>query len=498
MRAELAVARAAGRTGGMRLREAKAGTVVRSAAGAERARRRVVRLIFVIYLLAIFEGSLRKWVVPQFSQYVFFIRDPVLIVVYALATRHGLWPKGQAFFTVSLWMCGVGVLLGALQGAFGGPSELRLILGIYGWRAYFLYVPLAFLVGAQFRREDVLRLFRLTLVLAIPIAVLVTVQFFAPPGAAVNVGNAEDQALQFRGLAVDGAHTRPMGPFSSGLGQQMFVATACAIVIALFIAPKHLRKSPLPLLLPGAASVVTCAALSGSRGTVLQCGLSVLFALGVGLLGRGGALKGRALAWPLVLCAAAVVLVPLVLPEGLNSFTERWQTADRAESRSFEWGVFGRALYGLIDFVRLVDHVPLLGYGLGYGGNASITLGARIDGLMPGYLAETDFARHMVDLGPVFGIGYIVFRLALAGWLAALVLRATRQAADPVPMMLLSFVGYIVLAGTITGQGAINLYCWLFTGLLIASCQARPTRLRAVPTPAPLRCRRPFPRTGTK
>ncbi len=457
----------------------------------ERARRRVVALVFLIYLLVIAEGSLRKWVLPQFGLYIFFIRDPFLLLAYLLATRHALWPRESVFFNISLLMGGLGLLLAVLQAATGGFSETRLLLAVYGWRNYFLYVPLAFLVGAQFRASDLLRLFKLTLALAVPIALLVAAQFFSPQGAAINVGSAVEEELQFRGVGLNAEHTRPMGPFSSVAGQQQFVTTACAIVLAFFIAPKAIRRPSFAFLVVAAGGVLTCVALGGSRGTVLQCGLSLVFALAVGLLGRGAALKGRALLWPLALGSAAIMLYPVLFPEGFAAFSERWEVAHRLESRSFDGAVFGRALFGLIDFVRLIEAVPTLGYGLGYGGNASNTLHATVDGVLPSSLAETDFARHMVDLGPLFGIGYIVFRLALVGWLAALVLRSTRRAADPMPMLLLSYVAYVVVLGQITGQGAINLYGWLFTGLLIAACnaaqatQAAQRRLR--PPPFPLR-----------
>ena len=464
-------------------------------AAAERGRQQVVRLVFLIYLLALFEGSLRKWVLPQFSQYIFFIRDPFLIVAYAIAARHGLWPRGQMLFAASLWLAGLGLLWAALQAASGAASDLRLILGVYGWRAYFLYVPLAFLVGSVFRQADLLRLFKLTLWLAVPIGALVTAQFFSAPGATINVGNAAEEQLQFRGLGLNAERTRPMGPFSSGAGQQQFTATACAIVLAFFISPRGFRQPSLLLLALGAGGVLTAVALSGSRGTVLQCGLSLLFALGLAVLGRGAAVKGRALVWPVALALASLLLYPVVFPEGFAAFAERWTVAEAAESKGFEWGVFGRAFFGLIDFVRLMGEVPLLGYGLGYGGNASITLGASIDGVKPGWLAETDFARHMVDLGPLFGSVYIAFRLVLAAWLTLMVLRLTRQSSDPLPMLLLSYVAYVVVMGQITGQGAINLYGWLFTGLLIAACRNATTHTRQ-PSP-PHRPRPLLSRTRT-
>lgn len=439
-------------------------------AAQERARKLVVRLVLLIYVLAIFEGSIRKWLLPQFSQYIFFIRDPFLLLAYVVATQHGLWPRHSLWFKGVLAMCGLGLLLLLLQSAIGGASDTRFILSVHGYRSYFLYLPLAFLVGAQFRQADLTRLYRLTLWLAIPIAVLVFLQFFSPTNAAINVGSSSDENLQFRGLTTTAERTRPMGTFASGAAQQQFVATAWAIVLALVISMGARRKVSLWLLVPAGAAVLLCVGLSGSRGTVLQCGLAVCFALLVGVLGRGGSLKGRAMAWTLGLLALCVVLYPLVLPEGYAAFAERWTAADKAESRTFTLGVFGRALFGLVDFIHLFDQVPLLGYGLGYGSNASITLKAEVDGVMPGFLAETDFTRHMVDLGPVLGMLYIAFRLALTTWLAAMVIRVTRLISDPMPLILLSYVAVVVSHGQVTGQGTINVYAWLFTGVLIAAC----------------------------
>ncbi len=436
-----------------------------------RARRRVVQLVLAIYLLAIVEGALRKWVLPQYSQYIYFIRDPILLWAYVLATLHALWPRRNPFFATAIGMAGFGVVLPVIQAALGEFSETRLLLAVYGWRSYFLYLPLAFLVGAQFHRADVLRLLRWTLWLAAPVGLLVMAQFASPPGAAINVGIATDEAYQFRSVGLTADRVRPQGPFASGAGQQVFVASAFALLVAAFLAGPRTGMPGKPILLLGGAGVLTCIALSGSRGTVLQCALSGLFALAVGVFGRGGALKSRAMLWPLAIGGGALLLYPIVFPEGFETFVWRWIEADKSDSRAFSGGIFGRALYGLVDFTRLIQTVPALGYGLGYGGNASITLRATVDGIMPGHLVETDFARHMVDLGPAFGMPFIAYRLALAAWLATIVLRVTRLAPDPLPMLLLSFAGYLVVLGQITGQGTITFFAWFFTGLLIAACR---------------------------
>jgi hypothetical protein len=243
-------------------------------------------------------------------------------------------------------------------------------------------------------------------------------------------------------------------------------------LLAFFVSPRGLSQPRIALLVIAGGGVLTCLAFSGSRGTAIQCGLSVLVAMLVGIIGRGSALKGRAFAWPTALTAVALIAYPLVFPDGYAAFTERWTVADAAESGTFEnLGVFGRALYGLIDFLRLVDAVPLMGTGLGFGGNAAITLNATIDGAPPPY-SESDFARQMVDLGPVFGLVYITLRLVFAGYLTLQAVRATRRYRDPMPLMLWSYVATVFVAGQLTGHGTINFFGWLFAGLLMAACKA--------------------------
>ena len=435
----------------------------------EAARRRVVRLVFVVYLLAILEGALRKYVLPEFGQYIFFVRDPFVAWAYVVATRWQLWPRGGALWRVTQWAALLGVVLLILQIAFGPPSDLRLLLGVYGWRAYFFYTPLAFLVGSAFERADLRRLARLTLLLAVPISLLVAVQFFSPTGAPVNVGTSDDKLLQFQNLVVDTTHVRPAGPFSSNVGQGQFDNTALAMLLALVIVPAARRRVALPLLVAGGGAVLTCVALSGSRGTILQAAMILGFALPFALVVRDGAIRTRAALIPTVLGIGAVVLYPIVFPESFAAFMLRWNTA--AHNESDVGGVFGRALSGFTDFMRLTDTLPPLGLGMGFGGNAATLLNATIDGVRPDVYAETDYARHMVDLGFVCGVLYIVFRLAFVSWLLQRVLRATRHSGDPLPMMLFAYAGYVILLGQITGNGSINVYGWLFTGVCLAACR---------------------------
>jgi hypothetical protein len=445
----------------------------------------LVRLVFFIYLLAIFEGALRKWVAPQLSQYIFFIRDPFVIWAYFIAFNHRLWPHRSIPLRIGWVVAGIGALIAFLQIALSGFDQFTILLAGYGWRNYFLYLPLAFLVGEQFSRRDVMRLCRLTLWIALPVAFLIALQFAAAPDAPINVGNATNAAAQFRGLGLDGDHTRPMGTFTSAAGQTMFVSSAFAFVLALLILPGKKRPIGLATVLVGAIAVLSAVALGGSRYAFIHCGLSVAGAMLLGLFIKGMATKGRALLIPLGLALSAAIMYPVVFPEGFSAIAGRWNNAAEVETAQFgHSAVVGRALYDMVNFIDLLHVAPALGYGLGYGGNASTSLGATIEGATPLELAESDWARHIVDLGPVFGCAFIVCRIAFVLWLGKRVFLASRRRSDPVPALLFTFIASELFYGQVTGHGTINIYIWLYTGLCLASMRMPSlTRARAVRLP---------------
>jgi len=435
----------------------------------ESARRKLVALITFTYVLLIFEGAIRKWLFPSLSQYIFFIRDPFVLAAYWLAFKHGFYPRGNFFFTAGLAFGFTGLLLAGVQIlSQGGSVDAMLMLAAYGWRNYFFYIPLAFVIGVAFQRPDLERLTRISLTLVVPMAVLAFLQFAAPLDSPINVGRGADATMQFRGMTVDKDHPRPMGTFTSNVGQKQFVVSCLALALALWLSPAARRFVKPWLLLPATAAILACFAVSGSRGAMLHGGIVFLSAVVCAVVIRRGGVSARALIWPAVIGVVAVTLYPILFPEGYNSFMHRWDTAAASETRYFRWGIFGRALYGFIDFIYFMDDAPLVGYGLGVAGNASTTLGLRDVTGFTGW-AETDWARHIIDLGPVVGVIFIVYRIAFVTWLTAHCLSAARRNVDPLSLLLLGYVSIELLYGQITGNGSTNGFIWLFTGFCLAA-----------------------------
>lgn len=68
----------------------------------ERYRVRVVSAFVLIYLFILFEGILRKWVMPGLSSAIYFIKDPIVLYIYWCAYRFGFFSKNlvSAYFVV--------------------------------------------------------------------------------------------------------------------------------------------------------------------------------------------------------------------------------------------------------------------------------------------------------------------------------------------------------------------------------------------------------------
>lgn len=440
----------------------------------ERGRRRLVALVTFVYLLLIFEGSLRKWMFPSLSQFLFFVRDPFVLAAYFVALRHGYFPKGNWVMLTGLGFGALAVLLVGAQtlGPAGGSGGA--IMAAYGWRNYFYYIPLAFVIGEAFQEADMQRIVRWTLYLAIPTAVLVFLQFMAPLDSPINVGFGGSEGLQFHGLAVGGGHTRPMGFFTSDIGQKEFAVSALAMAFSVWLLPAARQYTKSWLLLAATCAVLVCLAVCGSRAAVVHAGLILVAAITCALLIRGGGISTRAVIWPSIIAVAAIALYPILFPEGFESFVDRWNHASAVEHQTFtQLGILGRALYGFVDFFRLMGTTPLAGYGLGLAGNARLTLGIEIEGFDA--YAETDWARQIVDLGPVVGVMFILYRIVFTVWLGLRCLEGARRWRDPLPLLLFAFVGIDLLYGLLTGHGTINGYVWLFVGFCLAAARALQT-----------------------
>lgn len=456
-------------------------------------RRLLVRLVFLIYWLLIFEGALRKWGLPQLQEVFFFLRIPVTLLLYWVAFKYRCWPHTAWPLLLAYIFSAVAIVLVPFQIIAGGYGPPYLLLAGYGWINYFFYVPLAFLIAEQFRKEDLDLLTRHTLWLTIPAALLVIMQFSAPATAVINLGSGLKESDQFQNLGAALGFVRPTGFFTSSAGQSQFVASAAALVLVGWLVPKRERPVGLVLLIAGTAAVLVLTAFSQSRGLFFQLGIVLLLGIAAGLLTGRRRIIVRVVLWPPVLLGAAIALWPLLFPKAYEVFLSRWIGAWGDETQIFQYGIFGRMFHSFYAFLDYLPSTPLIGYLLGFGGNASLRLdwvrlpSAAYDWTGYGIWGlEGGWAVHLIELGLLAGLAFIVFRIGLILWAGWNACKCTHYSGHPLPVLLFGYAGMILLNGQITGQGTINGYAWMFLGFCLSAIRTfgrNPVQDACIPAP---------------
>lgn len=423
----------------------------------EQVHRIVIKLIFVVYWLLLFEGILRKWLLPMLQKPLFFIRDPFVLVIYFLAFRYGLWPKHSPMFTTSLILAFLSFLLMLLQIPV---NDLSPLVGLYGWRNYFLYLPLAFIIGTHFKAADLRLLVKRTLLTAIPIACLTAIQFKSAPSSVVNKTLADAAPLMVTEEIV-----RSTGTFTSTVGHNLYISSLLLMLFAVWIRPKQERPFRAPVLFLVTGCAVAVLAFAGSRSALILAMFDgVLALLSCLLLHKDSRndLRLRGIAIMSVVLVSAVTLYLTVFNSAYEAMKERQSLAVQSEGSTA-----GRGLRIITDVFDVLPSCDLIGRGIGLGTGGGAQLATGTSTLL---LAENEWPRIVMECG-VWGLLYVVFRITLVFWLLIGAIKATMRANDVLPFMLWGFVCPTLLIGQITLQGTANGYAWLFLGFSLAANQ---------------------------
>ena len=336
----------------VRLRPAAPAPRIPPDTGKEKALKYVHRLIWVYLFLLIFEGALRKWIVPQFSNPLLIVRDPVVIAIYLFAFRAGVFPRN--LFVTSLgiiaalsWVVSVLVLLPYLS------PKIVLFVTLYGVRSNFLHLPLIFVIANVFNADDVKKMGWWILAGLIPMTLLMALQFRASPDSFINrtVGLGEGEQI-----TAGGGKIRPPGTFSFVSGAIYYLSTAAAFLIYGIISRQTYRNW---LLVTSGFALIVAVAVSGSRSTVASVGLVVLSLLFILVL-RPEAVNqfGRSLLLAVVV-AWGISHLP-IFKEGIGILSNRFTEAAEASESTIAGGLISRTYAGFIEGFRVFDQLPFL------------------------------------------------------------------------------------------------------------------------------------------
>ncbi|MGC4072101.1 MAG: hypothetical protein QM760_06210 [Nibricoccus sp.] len=378
--------------------------------------------IWAYLILLVFEGALRKWVLPGAADLLLIIRDPVVLGVYILALMDGSFPRnGFVGFTITL---AIGSAVFCFIGGHANPW-----VTLYGIRTNYFHIPFIWVMGETLDRQDVRRLGYAILALAIPMTILMVLQNRSGTDAWVNRGVGGSEGGQIHGAM---GRIRPPGFFSFITGPMVFFPVATAFCLAFAIEKK--KTFATWFVIAAGLCIALALPISISRGVMIICGcVAVVFLVCIIIKGAFSASFARALV------GAVIVLIALrfmpITQEAWTVFMDRWDTA-AAEVEGDAWGsLTTRVGAGFMTPFQLMMDVPLFGRGIGLGSNVASKL---LSGEMGFLLTEDEWGRAMMELGPIIGLGFIGLRVAIWCHLFFRSISALRRYGDFLPMLVVA------------------------------------------------------------
>lgn len=408
--------------------------------------------IFAYFLLLIFEGALRKWIFPGLSAPLLVVRDPLAIWLIYLAWSKNLLPFNNYIASMSvLTILGIGTTLIVGHG--------NIPIALYGARILLVHFPLMFVIGRVITQEDIVALGKIILLLSIPMAILIILQFYSPQSAWVNRGVGGD----IEGAGFSGAlgYYRPPGTFSFTTGVSQFFSLTACFVLYFWLANVKINR----LLLVG-ASIAVLASIPVSISRTLF--FSILISIGFLIF---AVLRKPKAGNKLIYLGIVMAIVFLALSQteffktGTEAFASRFETASTHEG-GLEGTLVDRYLGNFIDAFRPNPSRPFWGYGMGMGTNVGSQL---LTGERAFLFAEEEWDRLVGEMGLFIGLFVILIRLAFCFTLTIKGFQKLKNG-EYLPWMLLSF-GLLIIPQGQWAQPTTLGFSTLIGGLILASLQ---------------------------
>jgi hypothetical protein len=421
--------------------------------------RNLRRLVWLYFWLLLFEGALRKWIVPGLSSALLIVRDPVALAIYVGAFQQRVFPRSAFVFCTAL------LALLCAAASMAGIGTLPVTL--YGLRADFLHLPLIVVLPCILRPEDVRRMGYALLALLPAMAVLAVLQFKGGPDSRWNVGAGGQVGGQLYAAA---GKVRVSGTFSFITGMASYLALCSAFLLA-----DLLRRRSYPRWMQWASgpALLFTLGISGSRAAVVS--VAVVCATVCFIVWRTPAHFG-ALMRPILLGVIAFV--------GLVAFTTSFSEGVALQQERFSGsggvkkGIVLRYLETFNGGWQALFYSPPLGFGLGVGTNAGAGL---LMGKREFSLGEGEWQRVILESGPILGPAYLALRASALLMIIAGAIRGYR-AGRILPLLLVGAGGLDLLTGQF-GQPTTLGFAVLTTGLSLSAAGLQET---TEPIPKPV------------
>jgi hypothetical protein len=411
--------------------------------------RTIIKLSLVIVVL---EGALRKWVLPQASDMIYFLKDLVILIAYCkyYLSSEPKYPFRLNLFTITLLTFLVWGSVQVFTPSLGSP-----IIGLFGLRGYLFYVPMMWMLPSLFQsQEEIYKFLRVYLLLVIPVGILAIVQFASPIHSPINTfaGGIESNAD-----VAGSARVTATFPYIAGYAIFLMVSLAMLIPLLSLNQPKVWRWLNLAELM----LVIGPSFMTGSRGLLIFEGLFVVsYFLLTGLTRPSSAV---AQIKPLILPAlSALILIPKFFDQAIDKFSQRASSAN--DSGTFMDRVFS---FMTEPALAMKDKGLIDSYGIGAAHQAVPALRRFFHvygGELPPF-AEGDISRVIVEIGlPGFILWYIIrFVLMFALFKVFLKLKTPFLRNLALAAFLLQAINF---NAQLASNNTYGIYFWFFSGFI--------------------------------
>ncbi|MBY0549970.1 MAG: hypothetical protein K2W95_22035 [Candidatus Obscuribacterales bacterium] len=420
----------------------------------EEDRRKIVILVLTILWILVLEGAVRKWFAPGLSKPLLFLKDPFVLLIYYFAARSQIFPMDSIFLRTGFFLAAIFLFLGAMH--FIGLSLSPACIA-YGWRQYFLVLPLAFVIGSCFTGRDLKTMIKQSMIMVAINGVLCVIQSRLPVTHPINATVAEGVIFAYgegEGIA------RASGTFSFTYGHEIFTASTVPLIFALWLIPAAQRSMSLRMLAFYSICGLMNVLLDGNRGVFLFVAFNLAACVPGYWLLRDPRLKRRALMLPFIACALGAIMYATFFANSMQAMTHRIVTTEQDESS------LGRLFQQFHAAMYVLGLGDILGAGLGLGsGGGQALAGASCP-------HEYELPRVIWETG-LLGLAYLIYRWALSYKLAVGSVQASIRSSNLLPVLLVSFVLQVLPVGQMTSNATCVYYGWMFTGFTMAAIRLR-------------------------
>jgi O-antigen ligase len=307
---------------------------------------------------------------------------------------------------------------------------------------------------------------------------LMVAQFRASPDSLINSTAGGEGEMMQTALG----KVRTAGPFSFVIGVVLYFALATGFLMW-GILKKGVYKNWL-LIASGVAMLIGIA-VSGSRSAVASCALVVAF-IGFVFIYRRDAVTRVGQILLVVVVVGFIVSRAAIFKEGVNVMATRFNEVAEQTNESVARGIVGRVFSELTDAAYIWTKSPWWGYGLGIGTNAGANI---LTGHSVFLLTEGEWPRIELESGRVLGVAYILWRVALVGYVFVLCIRVLKRG-NLLPIFLFA-AGFVSMFNGQFGQPTILGFAVITLGLTLAAMNSPETDFLAPEeTPSPQRATR--------